>query len=92
MSNMMHPPLLDEWPILALRWFYEGGNDRSYGHSDVLLICNPPEFRGSRPALGTGDVSHLQEALTNVFRHSQAKEASVTLVQKENSEERRTRM
>jgi two-component system NarL family sensor kinase len=45
----------------------------------------PAEFPRLAPQLERAVFRIVQEALTNVFRHSQAKTARVTLVQKENS-------
>jgi signal transduction histidine kinase len=84
MSHLMHPPLLDEGGLFsALRWFLEGMTDRT--GIQTSLDLQPPEFPRLAPALERAMFRIVQEALTNVFRHSQAKTARVTLVQKENS-------
>jgi two-component system, NarL family, sensor histidine kinase UhpB len=80
----MHPPLLDEGGLFsALRWFLEGMTERT--GIQTFLDLQPPEFPRLAPALERAVFRIVQEALTNVFRHSQAKTVRITLVQKENS-------
>ena len=84
MSHLMHPPLLDEGGLFsALRWFLDGMTERT--GIQTSLDLHPPEFPRLAPQLERAVFRIVQEALTNVFRHSQAKTARVTLVQKENS-------
>jgi len=84
MSHLMHPPLLDEGGLFsALRWFLDGMTERTGIHTSLDL--EPAEFPRLAPQLERAVFRIVQEALTNVFRHSQAKTARVTLVQKENS-------
>jgi len=84
MSHLMHPPLLDEGGLFsALRWFLEGMTERT--GIQTSLDLQPPEFPRLAPQLERAVFRIVQEALTNVFRHSQARTACVTLVQKENS-------
>jgi signal transduction histidine kinase len=84
MSHLMHPPLLDEGGLFsALRWFLDGMTERT--GIQTSLDLHPSEFPRLAPQLERAVFRIVQEALTNVFRHSQAKTARVTLVQKENS-------
>jgi len=84
MSHLMHPPLLDEGGLFsALRWFLEGMTERT--GIQTSLDLQPPEFPRLAPQLERAVFRIVQEALTNVFRHSQARTARVTLVQKESS-------
>ena len=84
MSHLMHPPLLDEGGLFsALRWFLEGVTERT--GIQTSLDLQPPEFPRLAPQLERAVFRIVQEALTNVFRHSQARTARVTLIQKENS-------
>ena len=81
-SHLLHPPLLDEGGLSsALRWFLEGMTERS-GISTELEL-QPEDFPRLSPQLETTIFRITQEALTNVFRHSGAKNARVTLGQKE---------
>ena len=76
-SYLLHPPLLDEAGIAsAARWFVEGFARRS----GIELQCDIPE-RMERPSRASELVLFrvLQEALTNVHRHSGASAASVRL-------------
>jgi len=82
MSHLMHPPLLDEGGLFsALRWFLDGMTDRTGIQTSLSL--QPPDFPRLAPQLERTVFRIVQEALTNVFRHSEARTACVTLVQKE---------
>jgi len=84
MSHLLHPPLLDEGGLLsALRWLVEGMSERTGIQTSIEL--QPPEFPRLAPQLERTLFRIVQEALTNVFRHSEAKAAFVALTQKENS-------
>jgi signal transduction histidine kinase len=84
MSHLLHPPLLDEGGLFsALRWFLEGITERT--GIQTSLDLQPPEFPRLAPQLERAVFRIVQEALTNVFRHSQARTACVTLIQRENS-------
>ncbi len=84
MSHLLHPPLLDEGGLFsALRWFLEGMAERS--GIQTSLDLQPAEFPRLAPQLERAVFRIVQEALTNVFRHSQARTACVTLIQKEGS-------
>ena len=82
MSHLMHPPLLDEGGLFsALRWFLEGVAERS--GIETVLELRPNEFPRLSPPLERAVFRIVQEAMTNVFRHSLARHASVNLVQEE---------
>ena len=84
MSHLLHPPLLDEGGLFsALRWFLAGMTERT--GIKTSLDLQPPEFPRLSTLVERNIFRIVQEALTNVFRHSEARTASVTLVQKENS-------
>ncbi len=83
-SHLLHPPLLDEVGLVsALRWFLEGLSERS--GINVVLDVQPPELGRQRPELETAIFRIVQEALTNMFRHSGARNGSVTLIGKNGS-------
>jgi two-component system, NarL family, sensor kinase len=80
-SYLLHPPLLEEAGLVsALRWYIDGLSKRS--HIETSLEVQPPEFPRCAAEQETAIYRIVQEALTNVFRHSEAKKASVTLVRK----------
>jgi signal transduction histidine kinase len=77
-SHLLHPPLLDEVGLLsALRWFLEGLTKRS--GITTFLDVQPLAFPRLAPELETAIFRMIQEALTNVFRHSGARNGWVTL-------------
>jgi signal transduction histidine kinase len=77
-SHLLHPPLLDEVGLLsALRWFLEGLTKRS--GIRTFLDVQPTTFPRLAPELETAIFRMIQEALTNVFRHSGARNGWVTL-------------
>jgi signal transduction histidine kinase len=79
MSHLLHPPLLDEMGLRAsLEWFVEGFTKRS--GIGTSLDVQPPDFPRLTRELETALFRIVQEALTNVFRHSEARKASVSLV------------
>ena len=81
-SHLLHPPLLDEVGLVsALRWFLEGLSDRS--GINVVLQVEPPDLPRMRSELETAIFRIVQEALTNMFRHSGASNGSVRLVGKD---------
>jgi signal transduction histidine kinase len=80
MSHLLHPPLLDEVGLLsAVRWYLEGFTKRS--GIETALDCQPKSFPRLSPQLETAIFRIIQEGLTNVFRHSGATKACVTLLQ-----------
>jgi PAS domain S-box len=81
-SHLLHPPLLDEVGLVsALRWFLEGLSERS-GIRTVLEV-DPPDLGRLRSELETAIFRIIQEALTNMFRHSGAHNGTVTLIKKD---------
>ena len=81
-SHLLHPPLLDEVGLLSsLRWFLEGLTKRS--GIETFLDVQPPAFPRLAPELETAVFRIIQEALTNVFRHSGAQNGWVTLKQQD---------
>jgi PAS domain S-box-containing protein len=81
LSHLLHPPLLDEVGLLsALRWYLDGLSKRS--GIETVLEMQPPDFPRLALALETAIFRIIQEALTNVFRHSGARKGWVTLTQR----------
>src|SRR6202047_4163050 len=81
-SHLLHPPLLDEVGLLsALRWFLEGLTKRS--GIETFLDVQPPDFPRLPSEMETAIFRIVQEALTNVFRHSGAQKVWITLHQKD---------
>jgi len=82
LSHLLHPPLLDEVGLRsALQWYVEGVA-KSSGIA-VGLDIQAPDFPRPAPELETAIFRIIQEALTNVFRHSEARKGLVTVLQKE---------
>ncbi len=83
-SHLLHPPLLDEVGLLsALRWYLEGLTERS--GIETSLDVQPSDFPRLALDLETAVFRIVQEALTNVFRHSEARKACITLIQREDA-------
>jgi signal transduction histidine kinase len=81
MSHLLHPPLLDEMGLLsALRWYTEGFAKRS-GVETVLDL--PKNFPRLEPEIEMAIFKIVQESLTNVFRHAEAKRAMVRLEERD---------
>jgi len=82
-SYLLHPPLLDEVGLCsALGWYVDGLTKR--GGIEITLETQPQEFPRLGAELETTLFRIIQEALTNVFRHSRASKACVSLERKEN--------
>jgi PAS domain S-box-containing protein len=82
-SHLLHPPLLDEVGLLsAVSWYLDGLTKRS--GLQTSLEVHPSEFPRLSPDLETAIFRIVQEALTNVFRHSGATRAWVILRQEGN--------
>lgn len=81
-SHLLHPPLLDEVGLVsALRWYLEGLSERS--GIEIHLEVDPPDLGRLRPELETAIFRIIQEALTNMFRHSGARNGRVSLTGRE---------
>src|SRR5271155_5066600 len=77
-SYLLHPPLLDEIGLRsALGWYLDGLSKR--GGIEITMGTKPEDFPRLAPELETTLFRVIQEALTNVFRHSQASKACVML-------------
>ena len=82
-SYLLHPPLLDEIGLhSALQFYLEGLTKRS--GIGISLEVKPTDFPRLPLEMETAIFRIFQEALTNVFRHSEAREAWVTLVKQDN--------
>jgi PAS domain S-box-containing protein len=80
LSHLLHPPLLDEVGLLsALRWYLDGLTKRS--GIETSLEVQPRDFPRLASEVETAIFRITQEALTNVYRHSGAQNATVTLTQ-----------
>jgi two-component system, NarL family, sensor kinase len=78
-SYLLHPPLLDVAGLRsALKEYVDGFAVRS--GILTLIDVQPPEFPRLAPDLETTVYRIVQEALTNVFRHSGARNAGVSLL------------
>jgi len=83
-SHLLHPPLLDEVGLVsALRWYLEGLSERS--GIAVHLEVDPPNLGRLKAEVETAIFRIIQEALTNMFRHSGARNGQVNLTQREGS-------
>jgi len=83
LSHLLHPPLLDEVGLLsAVHWYVDGLSKRS--GIQTSLDVRPREFPRLTAELETAIFRIIQEALTNVYRHSGAQKAWVTLEQADN--------
>jgi signal transduction histidine kinase len=84
MSHLLYPPMLDEVGLLsALQWYVDGLTKRS--GIETSLDVQPAEFPRLAPELETAIFRIIQEALTNVFRHSGARQAWVRLIRQDGS-------
>src|SRR5258706_876867 len=81
LSHLLHPPLLDEVGLhSALQWYLDGLTARS--QIQTFLNVQPSDFPRLGPDLETAVFRIVQEALTNVFRHSGARNGWVSVTQK----------
>jgi signal transduction histidine kinase len=82
-SHLLHPPLLDEVGLCsALGQYVQGFTQRS--GIETAFKVPPGEFPRFKPELETAVFRIIQEALTNVFRHSGARKAWVAITKCEN--------
>jgi signal transduction histidine kinase len=78
MSYLLHPPMLDEIGLKsALEWYLDGLSKRS--GIELEIEVQPPTFPRFSAELETTIFRVVQEALTNILRHSGASRASVSL-------------
>jgi PAS domain S-box-containing protein len=76
-SHLLHPPLLDEAGFgSAARWFVEGFAQRS---GIAVNLSLPPDFGRLHSDVEITLFRALQEALTNVHRHSASTKADIRL-------------
>jgi signal transduction histidine kinase len=81
-SYLLHPPLLDEIGLhSALQWYLDGLQKRS--GIEMSIKAEPADFPRLPADIETAIFRIVQEALTNVFRHSGASKASVLLTKGE---------
>jgi signal transduction histidine kinase len=81
-SYLLHPPLLDEVGLRsALGWYVDGLSKR--GGIEITMGTEPEDFPRLATELETTLFRVIQEALTNVFRHSRASKAYVMLEKRE---------
>jgi signal transduction histidine kinase len=82
MSHLLHPPLLDEVGLRSsLHWYLDGLTKRS--GLETSLDVQPEDFPRLGPELETTIFRIVQEALTNVFRHAEARKAWITMAVRE---------
>jgi PAS domain S-box-containing protein len=82
MSHLLHPPLLDEVGLLsAITWYVDGLAERS--GIETSLDVQPHPFPRLSVELETAIFRIVQEALTNVFRHSEAHRTWISLIHRE---------
>jgi signal transduction histidine kinase len=75
LSHLLHPPLLDEAGFIsAARWYVENFAKRS---GIVATLHLPEEGQRLPPEIETALFRILQEALTNVYRHSHSRSVEV---------------
>jgi len=76
-SHLLHPPLLDELGLSsALRTFVDGFSERSRIKVDLQI---PADFRRLPSELEATIFRLVQEALTNVHRHSGSQTAAIRI-------------
>lgn len=81
MSYLLHPPLLDESGLAeALRWYVGGLRQRSNIDIDLEI---PAEFPRLGPDTELVIFRVVQEALTNIHRHSRSEMALIRLARDE---------
>jgi signal transduction histidine kinase len=76
-SHLLHPPLLDESGLMsAIRWFVEEFSKRS---SIAVALDLDEEPNRLTQEIKTAVFRIVQEALTNVYRHSKAQVARIEM-------------
>ena len=80
LSYLLHPPLLDESGLLpALHWYFEGLQSR--GQVRIAFEYRPILFPRLPRDIEIAVFRVIQEALTNVYRHSGSQDARIELIQ-----------
>jgi two-component system, NarL family, sensor kinase len=75
---LLYPPLLDEVGLTsAVRWYLEGLTARS--GIQISFEFTPKAFPRLSRELETAAFRIIQEAMTNLYRHSEATEGTVSL-------------
>jgi PAS domain S-box-containing protein len=83
MSYLLHPPLLDESGLAeALRWYISGLQQRSNIDIDLEVA---PDFGRLAPDTELIIFRIVQEALTNIHRHSRSEMALIRLVRSDDT-------
>jgi two-component system NarL family sensor kinase len=77
LSYLLHPPMIEEAGLLAsLRWYAKGFEERT---GIRMMLDFPEELRRLPPDLETALFRIVQEALSNIQRHSGSAVASIRL-------------
>jgi PAS domain S-box-containing protein len=77
LSYLLHPPLLDDVGLVsAISWYSRGFSERSGIHVDLDI---PSDLQRLPRPLETAFFRIIQEALTNVHRHSGSPRAAIRL-------------
>jgi signal transduction histidine kinase len=81
-SYLLHPPMLDEVGLMpALEWYVSGFSERSgIAVSREIIDTHQPLSR----ELNTALFRIIQEALANIHKHAESKEATIRLYHNEN--------
>jgi len=81
-SYLLHPPMLDEVGLMpALEWYVSGFSERSgIAVSREIIDNHQPLSR----ELNTALFRIIQEALANIHKHAESKEATIRLYHNEN--------
>jgi len=83
-SHLLYPPLLDEVGLTsAVRWYLEGLAARS--GIQISFEFTPKAFPRLSREMETAAFRIIQEAMTNLYRHSEATEGTVSLEHGERS-------
>lgn len=78
LSYLLHPPLLDESGLLpALHWYFEGLQKRS--ELRITFDPKPTAFPRLTSDIETAIFRLIQEALTNIYRHSGSEDARIEI-------------
>src|ERR1700687_752362 len=77
-SHLLHPPMLDEVGLhSSLQWYLDGLTKRS--GLETSLSLQPEDFPRLGSELETSIFRIVQEALTNVYRHAEARKTGISL-------------